>query len=256
MNFPYWWCVHPQWSERFISPVAPDISSAGLQCCDSGVFAGVQFHAMPGFGGAIGGRFQFFFGCPDHPVILEYSEGPWCWALPYRTIFCQETSRLGEDVVIFHDLVAVRIQSTQPYGCFRPTMATRAWGDLVPLWASPLIPEKHRHPKLFTLPSILGSMVKCGFPRFNGTIFHHTVSFFCWMIGCPKSSAAIVTQWLGVPFSFWQMWIEHRMPPQFNSWSSFSHYCSLSHYIISPYIPIQWLVLWPMKVLKTNKRAT
>ena len=190
MNFPYWWCVHPQWSERFISPVAPDISSAGLQCCDSGVFAGVQFHAMPGFGGAIGGRFQFFFGCPDHPVILEYSEGPWCWALPYRTIFCQETSRLGEDVVIFHDLVAVRIQSTQPYGCFRPTMATRAWGDLVPLWASPLIPEKHRHPKLFTLPSILGSMVKCGFPRFNGTIFHHTVSFFLLDDWMPKKQCS------------------------------------------------------------------
>ena len=85
-----------------LSRFAPDISSAGLQCCDSGVFAGVHFHAMPGFGGAIGGRFQFFFGCPDHPVILEYYEGPWCWALPYHTIFCQETSRLGEEVVIFH----------------------------------------------------------------------------------------------------------------------------------------------------------
>ena len=72
-------------------------------------------------------------------------------------------AEIRSEVAIFDDLVA-RIPSTQPYGCFQPTMATRAWGDLVPLLVCWLHQEDSRktvwHPKVFTLPVLLGSMVK------------------------------------------------------------------------------------------------
>ena len=133
-----------------LSRFAPDISSAGLQCCDSGVFAGVHFHAMPGFGGAIGGRFQFFFWVPGPSCYFGILWGSMMLSptIPYHILSGDEQTRRGGRDFPWSQWGSSLPSPMAVSGLQWPHGRGVTW---CPCWL---------HPKLFTLPSILGSMVK------------------------------------------------------------------------------------------------